>query len=235
MGELRKDYILNRWVIISPKRGKRPHELQRDTKIKEGPCFFCPGNEHMTPSEIGRVPRNGGWQIRWFENKFPAFKPEGNAEIKTTSRFYTSSDSYGYHEVIVETDRHDRQLAQLPVDEIEQVFHVYARRIKELESKPNIKYVNVFKNHGFMGGTSIVHSHSQLMAAAFVPVEIENKVVLSPALTVLLLSLRRTAAGYVLKTMTSLLLLLMLPALVMESGFSLNCIFRVWKMLIFPV
>ena len=77
MGELRKDYVLDRWVIISPKRGKRPHELSKDAKVVEGKCYFCPGSEDSTPPEIGRVPLNGGWQIRWFENKFAALKPEG--------------------------------------------------------------------------------------------------------------------------------------------------------------
>jgi UDPglucose--hexose-1-phosphate uridylyltransferase len=174
MGELRKDYILDRWVIVSTGRGKRPHELQKPT-IVEGPCFFCAGNENLTPPEIGRVVQNGGWQLRWFENKFPALKPEGQPFPKTDSRFYTSASGYGYHEVIVETPRHDRQLAQLSVPEIEQVLHVYARRIVELEAKPNISYVNVFKNHGYLGGTSIVHSHSQVMATPFIPPEVQLK------------------------------------------------------------
>ncbi len=176
MGELRKDYILDRWVIVSSGRGARPHELQKATAVQQGVCFFCPGNESLTPPEIGRIVKNGGWQLRWFENKFPALKPEGQASVKTDNRFYTFASSYGYHEVIVETPRHDKQLAELPVDEIEQMLHVYARRIVELEAKPNIAYVNVFKNHGYLGGTSIVHSHSQVMATSVVPVEIAEKV-----------------------------------------------------------
>lgn len=177
MGELRKDYILDRWVIISPKRGQRPHELQKAvTAVQPGQCFFCPGSENLTPSEIGRVPRNGGWAVRWFENKFAAVKPEGDFSVRTDNRFYTFASNYGYHEVVVETPRHDKQLAELPVEDIEQVLHVYARRIVELESKPNIAYVNVFKNHGYLGGTSIVHSHSQIIATAIVPPDIRKKV-----------------------------------------------------------
>lgn len=175
MGEIRKDYILDRWVIISPKRGARPHELQKPAAVQEATCFFCPGHESLTPPEIGRVVKNGGWQIRWFENKFAAVKPEGDTAIKTEGRFYTFGNAYGYHEVIVETPRHDRQLADLPVEEIEQVLHVYARRIVELESKPNVSYVNVFKNHGYLGGTSIVHSHSQVIATGIVPPDIRKK------------------------------------------------------------
>ncbi|VVB81146.1 Uncharacterised protein [uncultured archaeon] len=176
MGEIRKDYILDRWVIVSPKRGQRPHELKKPPIVESGVCYFCPGSENLTPPEIGRIVKNGGWQLRWFENKFAALKPEGDFSFKTDNRFYSSSSAYGYHEIIVETPRHDKQLAQLSVDEVEQVLNVYARRIVELESKPGIKYVNVFKNHGLYGGTSIVHSHSQIMALSFVPPEINEKI-----------------------------------------------------------
>jgi len=68
--ELRKDYILDRWVIIATGRGKRPHEFKTEDDIyadDKGPekCFFCPGNESMTPPEIGRVKDDkGGWKLR---------------------------------------------------------------------------------------------------------------------------------------------------------------------------
>lgn len=176
MGELRKDYILDRWVIISSARAQRPHELQKSVTKQKGACYFCPGSESSTPPEIGRIVKNGSWQLRWFENKFPALKAEGNPAPKTDNRFYTSASAYGYHEVLVETPRHDRQLAQLSAEEIEEVLYVYARRIVELEQKPNIKYVSVFKNHGYLGGTSIVHSHSQIMATAVLPAEIAAKI-----------------------------------------------------------
>jgi UDPglucose--hexose-1-phosphate uridylyltransferase len=175
VGELRKDYVLDRWVVISSARAQRPHELQKSVTKQKGACYFCPGSESSTPAEIGRVVKNGSWQIRWFENKFPALKPEGQPSLHTDNRFYTSASAYGYHEVVVETPRHDKQLAQLSAEEIEEVLYVYARRIVELEKKPNIKYVSVFKNHGYLGGTSIIHSHSQIMATAILPSEIEAK------------------------------------------------------------
>lgn len=175
MGELRKDYILDRWVIVSPKRGKRPHQVEREPKTSVKTDFFAPGNEEMTPPEIGRVVRNGAWQLRWFENKFPAVKLEGNPKVETHNRFFTFADGYGHHEVVVETPRGDKQLAEFSRDELEQVLHVYARRILDLEQKPDIKYVNVFKNHGYLGGTSVFHSHSQIIATAVIPPAIREK------------------------------------------------------------
>ena len=145
-------------------------------KVVKEKCFFCPGNEHLTPPEIGRIVKNHGWQMRWFENKFAALKPEGEPAPKIKNRFFTSAASYGKHEVIVETPHHEKQLAELPIEEVEQVMRVYAQRILELEKIPHVKYVNIFKNHGPKGGTSLVHSHSQVMAMAKLPSSVMEKV-----------------------------------------------------------
>jgi UDPglucose--hexose-1-phosphate uridylyltransferase len=177
-GESRKDYILDRWVIIATGREKRPREFKKkEVEAPEAVDYFAPGNESNTPQEIGRIPApGGGWKMRWFENKFPAMKPEGTAAAKTDNRFYTFADSYGYHEVIVETPDSKKQLAQLSQDEVEMLLRVYCERIKDLSSRPNVKYVNVFKNHGPMGGTSIVHSHSQIMTTNYVPQVVKDEI-----------------------------------------------------------
>ncbi|RJQ21409.1 galactose-1-phosphate uridylyltransferase [Candidatus Woesearchaeota archaeon] len=175
MAELRKDYFLDRWVLIAPKRGKRPHEIEQKELHHEGVCSFCPGNESMTPREIGRIPQNGGWAVRWFPNPFAALVPEGNAAPRTDNRFFTFAGGFGHQEVIAETPRHDKQLADLSEGEIAQVLEVYARRIVELEKKERIAYVSVFKNHGFQAGTSIVHSHSQVWAMGVIPRDVQEK------------------------------------------------------------
>jgi UDPglucose--hexose-1-phosphate uridylyltransferase len=176
MGELRKDYILDRWVLYSVRRGKRPKEFkQEEILVEPKDCFFCPGNECLTPAEIGRI---GGkqWQVRWFENKFSALEPAGEAQPKTDNRFYTFANNYGYHEIIVETPDHRKQLEMLDAKQICDVLGVYKNRIDSLSKKPNIKYVCVFKNHGFHAGTSIVHTHSQVMALAFIPPAVREKI-----------------------------------------------------------
>lgn len=176
MGELRRDYILDRYVIISTSRGKRPHELQPGKPVvQEGTCYFCPGNESLTPPEIGRV-GDKNWKVRWFENKFPAFTPEGQPLPKTDNTFYTWAGSYGYHEVIVETPEHNKQLHTLSPEELELVLQAYNNRITAISKLPNIRYVNVFKNYGYQGGTSIVHSHSQAMATSILPLQVKEEV-----------------------------------------------------------
>ena len=53
MPQLRKDPVVDRWVIIAPERADRPNALlkpalERDSEV----CPFCPGNERMTPPEV---------------------------------------------------------------------------------------------------------------------------------------------------------------------------------------
>lgn len=176
--ELRKDYILDRWVIISSVRGKRPHEFKKKWETeKVDVCFFCPGNEGMTPAEIGRIAGKGkSWKFRWFPNKFPAVEKEGQAEIRTDNTFYTFSNSYGVHEIIVETPDHDKQLWDLKAEDIKEVLKIYSQRITALSKEPGIKYVAVFKNHGKEAGTSIVHSHTQIIAINHVPKAVRDEV-----------------------------------------------------------
>ena len=180
VGELRKDYILDRWVILSTGRGKRPKEfVDQQSQKSAAECFFCPGNETMTTVEIGRIEKSGQWQMRWFENKFPALDTGCAPELKTHNRFYTFALNCGNHEIVVETNEHAKQLADLSTSEITTLFTVFAQRIRDLSSNKNVKYVSVFKNHGVHAGTSLVHSHSQIMAMPFVPALVMDEVLAS--------------------------------------------------------
>lgn len=176
MGELRKDYILDRYVIISSGRSKRPRQFKTKEKEKVKICYFCPGNESTTPDEIGSIKKNGKWQMRWFANKFPAVAPEGQSDIRTDNTFFTFSANYGYHEVIVETNDHSKQLADLSITQLKTLLEVFNQRIKELSKKENIKYVSIIKNHGKNAGTSLVHSHCQVFAINHLPKTIMDKI-----------------------------------------------------------
>ena len=174
--ELRKDYILDRYVIISEGRGKRPKEFKKEKKSEEEAiCFFCPGSEHLTPPEISRLGQNH-WLIRVFPNKFPFVKKEGTPKFNTADNFFTYSNPFGDHEVLVETPVHEEQLWDLPKERIKDVFKVYNERINALSADSTTKYVVVFKNHGSNAGTSLVHSHTQIASTNIIPPQIADEV-----------------------------------------------------------
>ena len=178
MGIIRKDYILDRWVYYATERKKRPKEFKED-EVKETSssktCFFCPGNEHLTPPEIGRVEHKNTWKIRWFPNKFPAVELKGNAKIKK-NKLLMEGKNYGAHEVIAETTDHKKQLADLSVEHIKEIFEVYILRIKALSKLKGTKYVTIFKNKGPQAGTSLVHAHTQVATLPVLPEDVMNEV-----------------------------------------------------------
>ena len=176
MGLLRKDYILDRWVYYASSRGKRPREfkniiLKEESKI----CLFCPGNNHLTPPEIGRLEYKGSWKMRWFLNKFPAVEIKGKPLLKS-KKFLTEGNNYGVHEIVVETNHHRSMLADLPVSDLRQLLEVYKARVRELSKIKGIKYIQIFKNHGKEAGTSLLHSHSQIVAMPQIPTLIQEEI-----------------------------------------------------------
>ncbi|MBN2454490.1 DUF4921 family protein [Candidatus Woesearchaeota archaeon] len=170
--ELRKDYVLDRWVIIGKERGKRPNEY-RQPKPKEsrGIDVFAAGNEHLTPKEIGRL--GSPWRMRWFPNKFPFVEKKKVKELN--KKFFRMDAAWGAHEVIAET-RTKKQLWDLPAAHFKDLLTVYRDRIMQISKDRKIKYVQVFKNHGGEGGASLTHSHTQVVSSAFIPPEVMDKV-----------------------------------------------------------
>jgi UDPglucose--hexose-1-phosphate uridylyltransferase len=175
MPELRKDPIIDRWVIISTERGKRPVFFSEEgLPTKTAMCPLCPGHENMTPPEVYAVRPNGsaantpGWTLRVVSNKFPALRIEGDLD-KEGLGLYDKMNGVGAHEVIIETPSSTETLSDMPVERIQDVFVAYRERILDLSRDKRLKYIMVFKNHGSAAGASLDHSHSQLIALPIVP------------------------------------------------------------------
>ncbi|MBW1917405.1 MAG: galactose-1-phosphate uridylyltransferase [Deltaproteobacteria bacterium] len=182
MPELRKDPIIDRWVIISTERGKRPHDFVVEPEVtKGGFCPFCPGNEHVTPPEImayrapGTAPNTAGWRLRVVSNKFPALVTEGELD-KRGEGLYDLMNGIGAHEVIIETPDHDATLSTIPVDQFVEVLHAYRDRIVDLGNDPRFRYVLIFKNKGRSAGASLEHSHSQLIGLPIIPELVQEEI-----------------------------------------------------------
>lgn len=174
--ELRKDYLLNRWVVISESRNNRPFDFGTEPDIKRVFCVFCSGNESQTPKEIYQIEKDGKWKIRVIPNKFAAVDPMGTPTIATHNDFYTFAGDHGEHEVVIETPTHGKNFGDLEVEDIVSAFKTYNQRITELKKDPSVKYVCLFKNQGKNAGASINHPHSQIISFSMVPPEVMDKV-----------------------------------------------------------
>lgn len=182
MPELRKDPIVQRWVVMAPDRAKRPSDVKDDPKFVEGEFDpFAEGNESATPPEImayrnyGSEPNGPGWRVRVVPNKFPALQVEGNLE-KRGDGIYDMMNGIGAHEVIIECPHGETNMSRLSVDNIREVLWVYHDRLVDLKRDRRLVHALIFKNKGALAGASLQHSHSQLMATSVVPITIYEEI-----------------------------------------------------------
>jgi UDPglucose--hexose-1-phosphate uridylyltransferase len=192
--ELRKDYLLNRWVVIATERARRPTDFakQKTENAQTAVCAMCVGNENMTPPAImlylkedgdlrkaqdpltGERPKN--WLIRCIPNLYPAFsppkQPKDAAQIIKSECF---GNAVGHHEVIVESPNHEEGPSEAELPQLELVIHAYIDRLRELSTKPYVRYVSIFRNYGQQAGASLSHAHSQVIATPIVPAMVQEE------------------------------------------------------------
>lgn len=144
MTDYRQNEINNKWVIISPRRAKRPEEKINGEKPK---CPFCYGNEAMTPPEVYRIgggkENETGWQVRVVPNKYKI------TEI---------------HEVIVHSPDHGLEFENYSDEQLCLIFQTYKKRFNFYQKQGQ---VIIFNNTGKGGGESLEHDHSQLTVVPF--------------------------------------------------------------------
>jgi len=139
LNDFRKDYLLNRWVVIATHRRRRPTDFAKEEvtrRVDTHSCPFCPGNERKTPpavlvylkGEKGVVKekdtdglRHKDWLIRCVPNLYSAFSPPEKGES------FKSGKAVGHHEVLID------------------------------------------RNHGLDAGASLSHAHSQIIAMPTMP------------------------------------------------------------------
>ena len=136
--EFTKNPVSEKWVILSPKRAKRPTV----TPGTEPACPFCPGHEDQTPPESYRVgdgqKNKSGWQIRVVPNKYP-FAP--------------------IHEVIIDSPDHSASFFDHTQERIAKLLKVYKNRFLYWQGKGQVV---IFYNYGIAAAASLPHPHAQL-------------------------------------------------------------------------
>ncbi len=163
--EIRKDYLSDKYVIITPGRSKRPRDIKEQTIISRlANCVFCP--ENINKKNIVDQIEGPQGKIISIKNTFPAVTLD-------------NKKAYGAQEVIIETPDHKPELHNLSETQIKQLLKMYAKRTAALSKIKNIEYILCFKNQGSKAGASIVHAHSQIFATDIMPSEIKEEYRLS--------------------------------------------------------
>lgn len=131
--------------MTAPARGERPGavaHLEPPPSLDElETCPFCGGREDRTPPEVLRLPAGEEWRIRVVPNLYPAFAG---------------------HEVVVHAPEHVRSIAELADDQIALVAGAWRIRAGAAQAA-GYPYVHALVNEGRVAGSSLAHSHSQLV------------------------------------------------------------------------
>ncbi len=200
MHEIRFDVMSGAFAVIAAERAKRPSDWkaaqkeQAEVPEKDPKCPFCPGNERETPPEVAAIRDSGGadepgWRVRVVPNKFPALSPRdalpeeerempsvpsGVPEAQEAS-IYWRSPGLGAHEVVVESSSHAGTLGTYTDSHVKDILLMLKERVRALYDTKDVKYVQVFKNHGERGGASLSHPHFQIIGLPVMPTAVANE------------------------------------------------------------
>ncbi len=132
-------------MAVAPNRRRRPGAasgpLEEPTEAELHDCPFCAGREDRTPPETFRVGGELAWTVRVVPNLYPAFDRQ---------------------EVVVHSPRHLRSFAELSDEEIAAVATAWEARFGAA-AEEGFPYVHALINEGRAAGSSLPHSHSQLV------------------------------------------------------------------------
>ena len=179
MGNLRKDFISERFVIINQNKSQKP-------KSKKNP--YKPGNESMTkPSVLSLVEKDGmlqrlqdddsdhvkNWTVRVFPSSEPGVTID--ADNSYTEHPLHSEPAYGYHYIVVTTADEKETLSTMNQEQWGMVLSVIQDRLRWLYTQKGVAYVAIYGNHGKEARVDVMHPHLHMMSFSTIPPKIEEE------------------------------------------------------------
>jgi UDPglucose--hexose-1-phosphate uridylyltransferase len=181
LGNLRKDYVLEKFVITPDSTGDK---IRSDPSYEK--CPYCPGNESMTgPAVISLVSKDGmlqrlsdsegsvieDWCVRVFQSEHPAVKT--TSQNNYSDKPHYSEPAYGFHQIVVASPEHKQDLSRISVEQWENVLLVIQERVRWLYTQKSVTYVSIYVDSGREAGTSLDHAHLNIVTFSTIPPVIE--------------------------------------------------------------
>jgi UDPglucose--hexose-1-phosphate uridylyltransferase len=181
LGDLRKDYVLEKFVVVPSLE-----QAATDVRTSDSKCAYCPGNESMTePALLALVVKDGmlqrlsdsddsvveDWSVRVFQNSNPVVAT-GPAANYSEKPLY-SEPAYGYHQIVVASPEHKQNLSQISVEQWVNVLVVVQDRVRWLYTQKSVTYVSIFVNSGTGAGAHMAHPHLHIVTFSGIPPIIE--------------------------------------------------------------
>lgn len=152
-GELRRDALLDEWVILAA------HRQARTFLPPARECPLCPSRGGV----LSEVPADD-YDVVVFENRFPSLPAAVDGE----------GPALGRAEVVCYSSDHGASFPTLPGERLDTIAAAWAHRSAELSADPGTAAVFVFENRGEEIGVTLHHPHGQVYAYPFVPPRLER-------------------------------------------------------------
>jgi UDPglucose--hexose-1-phosphate uridylyltransferase len=182
LGDLRKDYVLDRFVVMPDVS----LAVSADRSDDGGSCPYCPGNELMTePAVLALVVKEGmlqrlsdsedniidDWSVRVFQSQQPVVVTD-SATTYGDKPLY-SEPAYGYHQIVVASPDHNQSLSEISLEQWGNVLVVIQDRVRWLYTQKSVTYVSIYVNNGAGAGAQLTHPHLNIVTFATIPPVIE--------------------------------------------------------------
>ncbi len=178
MSEIRKDPIVNRWIITLDDRYFAPSSVSSmplNLPENDKNCPFCPSNESKTGKLIYELKNINLWKIRVIPNNKPYLTVEKQLKKQGKGIFDVISGT-GANEVIIESPLHNLDIDKMDISSISDIINTYVERTLDLRKDIRFEYIIIFKNRGPDAGGNIFHPYSQLIALPVIPKRISEEI-----------------------------------------------------------
>tara|TARA_B100000929_G_C15488291_1_gene413562 strand:- start:615 stop:1655 length:1041 start_codon:yes stop_codon:yes gene_type:complete len=171
----RYNILTGEWILVSPHRTKRPWQGKTEEnksvekQTYDASCYLCPGNTRASGDT------NPDYKEPFaFINDFSSLLQD-TPEIDFKEGLLKAESEKGICKVVCFSPDHSLTLPLMEVEDIVKVIRIWKREYKELSSKEEINYVQIFENKGAIMGCSNPHPHGQIWSQSSVPSEVLKK------------------------------------------------------------
>jgi UDPglucose--hexose-1-phosphate uridylyltransferase len=154
--ERRFDPTAGEWRIFS---AWRPGPIP-----DEGRCRFCPTFDSAEPTAVPAE----SYQLAVLDDPYPSLAPRPGPPTVAADPIYRVGPAAGASEVVLYSDQHGVQLADLPDTHAARLIDVWADRYAVLGGRDEIGYVFVFED-GTATGVSEAHPYGRIHAYPDIP------------------------------------------------------------------
>ncbi|APZ46404.1 galactose-1-phosphate uridylyltransferase [Polaribacter reichenbachii] len=171
----RYNILTGEWVLVSPHRAKRPWQGQNEEiSTEKRPsydenCYLCPTNTRIN-GEVNPDYKD----VFVFTNDFAALQKDSPTFSVNDGLFKAESEK-GICKVICFSPDHSKSLAEMEVEDIKKIVHVWQEEYATLGENEMINYVQIFENKGAVMGCSNPHPHGQIWSQSTLPNEVDKK------------------------------------------------------------